>query len=214
MTLSKNDFGRCGPPEDGPPLRRGPLENVVQDQSREKNTVMKPKGKLQRWMKDYFQLEGCESQPELEGKYSNYEFIWILDQDQIPITVIPLESLDGVLTEIGWVNDRNEDMTVLDFLANPTSRLYKEHRKRLKVTDLKFPILIWKDVDTKKFTICDGVHRYLKAKQQGLLTIQAREVTSEHMTRIKKQRELAQQQQQQQQQQKASKKRKISDVES
>ncbi len=82
--------------------------------------------------------------------------LWLLAQD-LPLVDYPVSSFDQLNEDI-WFCGR----------IKPTISHVMDHFKRIQNADLSYPIIL-----SQEGIVMDGIHRILKARVEGLLTVKA-----------------------------------------
>ncbi len=135
------------------------------------------------WMGGEWTLQDYKSNPALEGKYQNVNFvrqIAMLQPIVIPLTAF-VDPVEGMLHLPMWSDDKGRDLTPQQFLKNMNSANVTSHKSRYEATNLGYPLIVWKDRDTNKFQLIDGLHRVVKAFNLGHKWIMAYEITEAHL---------------------------------
>jgi hypothetical protein len=72
---------------------------------------------------------------------------------------------DMIKNQNAWSNDNGDVYSPQQLLNDPSNKKYKEDFKRINDSNLKYPIIIIKS--KSDFTVSNGYHRIVKAKQLG-----------------------------------------------
>ena len=75
------------------------------------------------------------------------------------------ELFETIRNHNAWSNNDGDVYSPQMVLDNPSNKKYKDDIKRIRDSNLKYPIIIVKD--KKEFSVANGYHRIIKAKQQG-----------------------------------------------
>ena len=98
--------------------------------------------------------------------------VWVL---KIPVNKMLLSQLDWQFDIPFWKHGQKKyAITPNQVLNNP--KKYLHQYKRIKNTDLKFPIDIAKN-KKGRWEIIDGLHRLVKAKMLGLTVVSVRKIS-------------------------------------
>jgi disulfide oxidoreductase YuzD len=72
---------------------------------------------------------------------------------------------DYIKSQNAWSNDNGDVYSPQQLLNDPSNKKYQEDFKRINASNLKYPIII---IKTKSdFSVANGYHRIVKAKQLG-----------------------------------------------
>lgn len=82
-------------------------------------------------------------------------FIYVNNKNIISIK-ISTQNLFPQLDVKGWEDSNGNNISAINVIKNKNK--YKEHHKRIKKADLRYPIML-----TRKYKIVDGMHRLTKA---------------------------------------------------
>jgi disulfide oxidoreductase YuzD len=72
---------------------------------------------------------------------------------------------DIIKNQNAWSNDNGDVYSPQQLLNDPSNKKYKEDFKRINESNLKYPIIIIKS--KSDFSVANGYHRIVKAKQIG-----------------------------------------------
>lgn len=131
----------------------------------------------------FFQVADYLKQPELNGNYYNWEIAQILEHE--PVQQIPTKDLKHNLKLEEWDDADGKMFSAQQYLTNPENPKFRHHQKRIKNADLQYPLFLWKDGDTNRFFLIDGMHRYMKVLSSKQKTIDAKILTDDHLRLLK-----------------------------
>lgn len=84
----------------------------------------------------------------------------------LKVVKVPISDLESVMSFKGWGDPTKKKHSPSDVLENPA--LYKDDMKRIKMADLKYPIIM----DSNGYVV-DGVHRMVKAQLENKKHVKA-----------------------------------------
>jgi hypothetical protein len=76
-----------------------------------------------------------------------------------------IQLFDIIKNQNAWSNENGDVFCPQQLLNDPSNRKYKEDFKRINESNLKYPIIIIKS--KSDFSVANGYHRIVKAKQIG-----------------------------------------------
>ena len=142
----------------------------------------KSKPSIQTTMK---RLQAKKECPEIIQKVG-FDFDW--DSEKVWSLKYPIQEMN--ITELLWHFDipfwdkqhtNKYNLTPWQVIKHPTKHLL--HNNKIKRASLKYPIDIMKNKG--RWLILDGLHRLVKAYQQGHTTIQVRKIPRSEIKNIK-----------------------------
>ena len=138
----------------------------------------------------YYTIEGAEDS-QLNGKYSNQEILNVAKG--IKESKMSLKRKDSKLLHLmadeehAWDDTDGENFTPMELLNDWDNPKYAHHRQRVENADLKYPLLVWHDLDVGGgYKIIDGMHRLTKAVMEKKDYVMVKELTTKDFLSMKK----------------------------